>query len=404
MANIYDYLAWRGDLSFAQSPPNEVDFLILGFLSYVAWDDILPTPEENHSLSMKDAAQRYFFLHPGPVKKEDAQSIHVGVAGAALLEKAAFLPRYQDLHLCAFANELDPALEKQFAALTYLYDDCAIVAFRGTDTTIVGWKEDFFLSLSEAVPSQLAAVRYLENTQVLQNKKLFLCGHSKGGNLSVYAAARCRGEISARIHTIYNFDGPGFPLSFIQSQDYIRLLPRIYTIIPKSSVVGLLLEHREKHQIVKSAQISFLQHLPVYWEVLGVFFVREKELSQSSILLDKTLKEWLQKLNDDEKRQYIRMLFSLLEATGARRIEDLGAEGLGGLLRALRALSDLKPVEKSMLLRAVFLLIQAGNQTLYDAISTPGADLIRQGQQKIRDLIEKIRETANSILGMEDED
>ncbi len=404
MANFYDYLAWRGDLSFAQAPANEVDFLLLAWLSYVEWDQVLPSPGERASISLGQAAEKYFSLHPDLLKKDESYSIHVGISGAALLEKAALCPRFQDLQLCAFANELDLEEEKQFAALTFLLDDTAVVSFRGTDTSIVGWKEDCFLSLSEAVPAQIAAVRYLENTPVLEGRKIVLCGHSKGGNLAVYSGARCRGDISARIERIYNFDGPGFPLSFIQSQDYIRLLPRIQTIIPKSSVVGLLLEHREKHQIVKSAHISVWQHLPVYWEVLGVSFVREKELSASSILLDKTLKEWLQKLNDEEKRQYIRMLFSLLEATGATRLEELGDDALGRLIRALKALSGLKSVEKNMLLRAALLLIQSCNQTLYETVSAPGAELIRQGQQKLRELIDKIRQGADKLLGWEDEE
>ena len=404
MTNLYDYLSWRGDLSLAQSPLNEVDYLILSWLTYVPWDNIVPAPDERISLSLQDAAIRYFSLHPDAGKTEDAHSINVGLSGAALLKKAAFLPRYQDLRLCAFVNEINIEEEKQFAVLTYSYEETAIVAFRGTDTTIVGWKEDCFLALSDAVPAQLAALDYLLSTPVLQGKSLVLCGHSKGGNLSVYAACKCPGEMAARILEIYNFDGPGFPISFIQGQDYIRMLPRIHTIIPKSSVVGLLLEHREKHQIIRSAQIGVLQHNAVNWEVLGTAFIREKELSASSVLLDKTLKEWLQKLSEEEKRQYIRTLFSLLEATGATRIEELGEEGLKGLLRALRALSELKPVEKSMLLRAALLLIQAGNQTLYETISSPGAELIRQGQQMIRDLIDKIRDGADKLLGWEDEE
>ena len=404
MANLYDYLSWRGDLSLAQDSFNEVDYLILSCLAYVPWERIVSAPGEMQALSLSDAAAEFFASHPEAGKAEDIHSINVAVSAAALLKRAAGLPRYRDLRLCAFINEINTEEEKQFSALTYLYGETAIVAFRGTDTTIVGWKEDCFLALSEAVPAQLAAVEYLCANPALQQKRILLCGHSKGGNLAVYAACKSPREIAARIEEIYNFDGPGFPLSFIQGQDYIRMLPRIQTIIPKSSVVGLLLEHREKHQIVKSAHVSVWQHLPVYWEVLGPAFLREKELSATSILLDKTLKEWLQKLNDEEKRQYIRMLFSLLEATGATRLEELGEDALGGMIRALRALTGLKPEEKNMLLRAALLLIQAGNQALYESISAPGAELLRQGQQIIRDLLDKIRDGADKLLGWEEDD
>ena len=166
MPNLYDYLSWRGDLSLSQAPLNEVDYLILSWLTYVSWDHILPPPDDPAFLSLQQAADLYFSAHPDPIRPEDAHSINVAVSGAALLKKAAFLPRYRDLRLGAFANELDLQEEKQFAALTYLFGETAVVAFRGTDTTIVGWKEDCFLALSEAVPAQLSALNYVLSPEI----------------------------------------------------------------------------------------------------------------------------------------------------------------------------------------------------------------------------------------------
>lgn len=307
------------------------------------------------------------------------------MTAAVLLDRLINCPRFQGVRLCGFVNELDEREEKQFAALTVLGPDWAYISYRGTDTTFIGWKEDCCLSLAEAVPAQLSALRYLSRVPEAAGLPLYLGGHSKGGNLAVYAGVKCEAAMRRRIVRIFNNDGPGFPGTFIAGEDYHRMLGRIHTIIPEDSVVGLLLEHREAHVVVKSAQISVLQHNGVNWEVLGPEFVRVRDVSGASRALDRTLKAWLTTLDDPARRAFIDALFSLLSATGATRIEELGAEGLGGLVRALRALSGLEEEQKGMLLRAVLTLIQAGNTALYQAVTVPGAELLRQGQQKIKD-------------------
>ena len=341
MANLYDYLDWRGDLTFAQSSLNEVDSLIFSWLAYVEWDGVLPGPGAGESLPLRQAAEKYFAMHSLPEEKNAAYSILPKVTSAVLLHRLMQLERYRDIRLCAFVNELNEEENKQFAALTLLESDWAYVAYRGTDTSLVGWKEDCFLVFDQAVPAQISALQYLDQVPQLSGRRLYLGGHSKGGNLAVYAGVKSAPEMGSRIEMIFNNDGPGFPRSFIQGLDYIRMLPRIRTIIPQSSVVGLLLEHREAHTVVKSAQVSVLQHNAVHWEVKGTAFVQQKDVSGVSLLFDRTLRDWLIKLEEEEQRAFIEALFGLLEATGAKYIEDLGEDGLGKLIRALQALSDL---------------------------------------------------------------
>jgi len=403
MANLYDYLDWRGDLTFAQSPLNEVDSLIFTWLAYVEWDGVLSGPGEGEALPLWKAAEKYFDQNPLPEEKNAAYSIFPKITSAVLLHRLMQLDRYRDILLCAFVNELDEGEQKQFAALTILWEDRAYVSYRGTDTSFVGWKEDCFLVFDQAVPAQVSALKYLGQVPQLSGRRLYLGGHSKGGNLAVYAGVKCAPEIGSRIELIFNNDGPGFPLSFIQSMDYYRMLPRIRTIIPQSSVVGLLLEHREAHSIVKSAQVSVLQHNAVHWEVKGTAFVREKDVSSVSLLFDRTLKDWVAKLEEEEQRSFIETLFGLLEATGAKYIEELGEDGLGKLVRALQALSDLEWEKKSMMLRAVLLLVQAGNNRLYQALGAPGLEMIRQGQKHARSIKEWVLEALNKILGMDEE-
>lgn len=403
MANLYDYLDWRGDLTFAQSPLNEVDSLIFSWLAYVEWNGVLPGSGEGEALPLIQAAEIYFSLHSVPAEKNAAYSINPKITGAVLLQRLMGCERFRHVKLCAFANELDEGAQKQFAALTIMGEDWAYVSYRGTDTSLIGWKEDCFLVFDEAVPAQLAALEYLGRVPELEKRALYLGGHSKGGNLAVYAGVKCAPEMAMRIEKIYNHDGPGFPLSFIQGMDYMRMLPRIHTIIPQSSVVGLLLEHREAHAIVKSAQVSVLQHNAVHWEVKGTAFVREKDVSSVSLLFDRTLRDWLARLSETEQRSFIETLFGLLEATGAKYIEELGEDGLGNLIRALRALSGLEWEKKGMMLRAVLLLVQAGNSNLYQALGVPGQELLQMGQRHARTIREWIQEMLDKILGMDEE-
>ena len=384
MANLYDYLAWRGDLPLEQIPFNEVDNLIFSWLSYADWDGALPGPGEGEPLSLSRAASAFFALRPCPQAPGAAYSNNPKVTAAVLVKRLSACPRYADIRLCGFVNEIDEAAEKQFAALTILWGDRAYISYRGTDTTFVGWKEDCCLSLSEAVPAQVAAVEYLSRVPEAENRRLILGGHSKGGNLAVYAGVKCGDEIKSRVEAVYNNDGPGFPLSFIRGEDYLSMLNRIHTIIPEFSVVGMLLEHREAHVVIKSQQTAVLQHNGISWQVMGTEFVRVKELHSASMVLDRKLKAWMDTLNDADRRRFIDALFSLFFATGAKCIEELGTEGLGGLLRALRALGGLDEEQKGMLLRAVLALTAAGNSALYQAVVGPG-------QEKMKGLLDKIK-------------
>ena len=219
----------------------------------------------------------------------------------------------------------------------------------------------------------------------LSDAPLYVGGHSKGGNLAVYAAVKCDAAVQARIERVYNNDGPGFLPAFLSGDDYRRVMDRIVTIVPQSSVVGLLLEHRERHIVVKSGNVGVLQHNSANWAVLGTAFVRA-ELTAGSQAVDRTLKEWMATLDDDARRKFIDTLFTLLEATGATRIEELTAEGLGGLVRALRRLSAMDAQQKDMLWRAVLTLMRAGNGALYHTLITPGTALLAQGQKRLRSL------------------
>lgn len=316
MATMFDYLKWRGDLTFTQDPPNEVDALIFSALSYIQFDgSLLSRPED--PVLLRTAAES-FFLQEEPEK-------HVRVEkDLDLLHQAALTTRFGYTRLVMYRDTLIPEQETQFAAVTFLLDDgSAFLAFRGTDNTLVGWKEDFNMSFQQTVPAQRLAQQYIRDVAAEYGLPLRLGGHSKGGNLAVFAAARSSPQVQQRILEVYNHDGPGFTKYMMGDPGYLVMVPRIKTYIPESSVIGMLLEHEEPYTVVKSRTVSLLQHDPYTWEMMGRTFLRMEEISEDSRFLDATIKAWFAEMTNQERGQLVDVLFSLLGTGGVENAIDI---------------------------------------------------------------------------------
>ncbi len=354
MANIFDYMAWRGDLLFTQAPFNEVDNLILSELSYIDFSGLVPSLEEGGAIPLAKAAELYF----------DAwgeERIHLGLfvpdTIPKLFRQLAQSARYKDLVLMGYVNRIEFATEEQFSALTILLpDDTAYVAFRGTDDTIVGWKENFNMSFLSAVPAQLDAARYVEAIAQARPELLIVGGHSKGGNLAVYAAIH--GGVQDRILAVFNNDGPGFGHSVLNDPAYQAIRTRIRTFIPQSSIVGMLLEHEEEYEIVKSRYLGPFQHDGFSWEVMGPSFIQLPARSQSSVAVDTTLKSWLNSMDNAQREAFVDALFAIFAATGAKTLTELNTPKNARIM--LSALKNLNGDTRAMLARTIHQLFRKG--------------------------------------------
>lgn len=245
MANIFDYINWRGDLSLRDSKFNEIDNLILARFSYFPFDNILKEGEE---ITIAEAGKRF--------KKLDVQKERIlQKEDIDLFPKMAESKRFSEMKIANYINKISPEEEKQFSAITiYMPDDTIYISFRGTDNTLIGWKEDFNMSFREKVPSQLDAVEYVNRVASKYTNKIRIGGHSKGGNLAVYAASFCSKEIKDRIINIYNNDGPGFHETITINPNYIETVPKVHTLIPQTSIIGRLLYHEESYTVVQSTE------------------------------------------------------------------------------------------------------------------------------------------------------
>ncbi len=316
MTNMFDYLTWRGDLSFTQDPVNPVDALIFSTLSYVGYAGELET-DPAAVVTLKAAAEEL-------LSQENLENRYRSKTDLELLRAAAETLRFGSTRLCMYRDHLIPEQETQFAAVTFLLDDGTMfLAFRGTDYTLVGWKEDFNMSFRQVVPAQLLAKQYTREVGAEYFLPMRLGGHSKGGNLAVFAAARSSPMLQKRILEVYNHDGPGFTSYLMGDPGYLAMVPRIKTYVPQSSIIGMLLEHEEPYMVIQSKSHGVMQHDPYTWEVLGRSFIPVPEITQSSVFLDATIKTWYADMTDQERNQLVDVLYQILSADGVEKAVDI---------------------------------------------------------------------------------
>ena len=310
MADMFDYLTWRGDLSFSQAPPGPVDSLIFTSLCYVDFGDIIPRlPGPTIALEEAVAA---FLQDPQCHKKVRVE------ADLELLAAVTASDRFRNTRLSFYRNVFIPEEDTQFAAMAWHLDDGSVfLSFRGTDYTLVGWKEDFNMSFLDSIPAQRLARQYVLDFAAAYTCPIHLGGHSKGGNLAIYAAAKCPEWLQKRIVLVWNHDGPGFKEQVLQDPGYQRMIPKLRTFVPQSSIFGMMLEHEEPHTIIKSRQIGLLQHDPYTWEVCGKGFVEVEELTADSRFIDRTFKTWLAGMTTAERNEFFDTVFELLMSENA---------------------------------------------------------------------------------------
>lgn len=351
MANISDYLDWRGDISLEKDPFNEVDNLVLAQLAYTDFDGIVPGVGQGmDGITIQEAHDTFFSIYS---EKEIMARVSTTKVAPFLMHKMVKAERFKNMRLMNYINEIDEENQTQFSAVSFLLDnDTIYVAYRGTDNTIVGWKEDFNMSFLYQTPGQIRAAQYLNDCYRFAEYPLIVGGHSKGGNFAVYASAFCKRSVQDRIVRVYSNDGPGFLPEITSQESYRRITERVVSTIPESSIVGMLLENDLHHRVVKSSQTGAMQHDAMSWKVRGNHFVFADNLSESSVMLDRTLKNWIYGLEADEREEFVNILFGTLQSTGASTLDELTANKFAMMCNISKSLSSL-PQEKQMVLKDV---------------------------------------------------
>ena len=344
MGNIMDYISWRGDLTFAQSPFNEVDNLILACFSYVNLDRI-PAVTRQKGIELKKLVKEFKKLHT--IKELEADKSFIRLAPFMMMEMAKSV-RFGKCVVRNYVNEIVTEAEQQFSAVEIVLDDgTSYISFRGTDDTIIGWKEDFNLSTG-VVPAQERAVEYMQRISDKASGMLRVGGHSKGGNLAIYGSVMCK-SVHDKILEIYSNDGPGFSKEFQESPETAEMMPKIIRIIPEYSIIGTLLEHEKQPIIVASTSRGLLQHDGFSWEVQGPGLVRRDSLNKTALRFIEILHKWIDGMDTEQKRLLIEDLFATLQASGYENLSEVQSGGLKSLAAMVKRLDKFAPESRGMM-------------------------------------------------------
>ena len=344
MGNIMDYISWRGDLTFAQSPFNEVDNLILACFSYVNLDRI-PAVTRQKGIELKKLVKEFKKLHT--IKELEADKSFIRLAPFMMFEMAESV-RFGNCVIRNYVNEIVTEADEQFSAVEIVLDDgTSYISFRGTDDTIIGWKEDFNLSTG-VVPAQERAVEYMQRISDKASGMLRVGGHSKGGNLAIYGSVMCK-SVHDKILEIYSNDGPGFSKEFQESPETAEMMPKIIRIIPEYSIIGTLLEHEKQPIIVASTSRGLLQHDGFSWEVQGPGLVRRDSLNKTALRFIEILHKWIDGMDMEQKRLLIEDLFATLQASGYENLSEVQSGGLKSLAAMVKRLDKFAPESRGMM-------------------------------------------------------
>lgn len=333
-SDLFTYIQRIGKYSFAEKAFNSVDALVLSQIVYMKFDEIIPLLKHHSEHSHHDPSVHA--LHPillsNILQLPEAESIFsdpvYGELYRRMLELICESTRYGGTSMGCYTNCVDSELEHQFCGmLLHLPEDAPapyFVAFRGTDETIVGWKENFNMAYLRKIPSQAMSTSFLEKIAERTSGQIIVAGHSKGGNLSIYSSACIPVSMQHRILSVYSFDGPGFTPSFYHKTGFQNIESRIQKIIPEHSIIGLLFSTRHSCRTIQSYANGLSQHDPLTWKIVGDDFVDQSGIRRPAYHRAQRINHWMQRMSSHERKHFIDTTFELLRSTEAGTVYELG--------------------------------------------------------------------------------
>lgn len=348
MGNIIDYIHEYGKYTFTEEPLNEVDSLVLCQMVYLNFGPFVPGLEERNA----PVSIQSIYRHPDRDRILDDYWYREN--NKELFAAAVQSKRFGSLKMNYYVNIINIDDETQFSAMTYILEDKNVyIAYRGTDATIIGWKEDLNLAFSKPLHSQYLSTEYMNKVAGYIAGKFYAGGHSKGGNLAVYAAMNCSAETRERLIHVYNNDGPGFRPEIRQQGNYEDIADRVSKFIPRSSVVGMILEDHSDYEVVESKGVGLLQHNAYSWKIKGQSFVRAKNMSDGKMLRDASMNEWILSLSEEETHAFVDTLYEVVSASEASNVFEFGADWKKSLQNVFEAAKGIDDVTKKVIQKII---------------------------------------------------
>lgn len=367
MKNMLDYIKEFGHVSFEERAFSEIDALVLTELEYLPLEKIVPSDENGEKfVTVKEIAE---YMQEHKQELFDENPMMITQERHEVSQVIADAPRYQSLKFFGVVSEWDKDTTKQFAAVTVEVEPSVrLVVFRGTDDTLIGWKEDFLMTYSPLVAAQTDAKEYLAKQASLWDGDLMISGHSKGGNLAIYAAATQEEDVQLRIVDIFCLDSPGLYRSVLETKGYQNIVPLAMRYIPQDSLVGLMLESEVPYVIVKSNATGAMQHSAMTWEIEDGQFIKMEKLTKNSQLNDQTFKKWTESVSDEELELFWNVFFELLFSVGIDTVNDLYGQFMHYVQEFLKAAGDMDEEKRELLTRIALLLVSTRFEVWKDSL------------------------------------
>ena len=367
MKNMLDYIKEFGHVSFEERAFSEIDALVLTELEYLPLEKVVPSDENGENfVTVKEIAE---YMQEHKQELFDENPMMITQERHEVSQVIADAPRFQSLKFFGVVSEWDKDTTKQFAAVTVEVEPSVrLVVFRGTDETLIGWKEDFLMTYSPLVAAQTDAKEYLAKQASLWGGDLMVSGHSKGGNLAIYAAATQEEDVQLRIVDIFCFDSPGLYRSVLETKGYQNIVPLAMRYIPQDSLVGLMLESEVPYVIVKSNATGAMQHSAMTWEIEDGQFIKMEKLTKNSQLNDQTFKKWTESVSDEELELFWNVFFELLFNAGIDTVNDLYGQFMHYVQEFLKAAGEMDEEKRELLTRIALLLVSTRFEVWKDSL------------------------------------
>ena len=337
MFKIEDYIKYYKDVTINEIPINDLDLAFFTTLSY------LPIKEFDEDKKLNTVIKECNEI------KDSKLLVGMTSYGVELLNLVKDSKRYKDIVLSNFVNIVNS--QTQFGAIKIKFDNNIIISYKGTDNSLIGWKEDFRLSFMYPVYTQGMAKKYLEDNIGMFDNNIYLIGHSKGGNLAMSAGMEVKDKVFKKINRIVNFDGPGFLDKEYNSDKFKRIKDKLVNYLPENSVVGILMNNIDYH-VVKADGLGFTCHNMANWYVFGTFF-EKGELSKTSLKMHENNLLSLKQVNKKELEKVIETFYAVVENNDIHKFSDIRKMKMEDIIKTINDLSDVSSDTKKYFMESV---------------------------------------------------
>jgi len=358
---IIDYVKKYGEFSFDERKMNDVDSLVLCQLAYLKFDGLVPQVRENKPFVTIEEVSK------NPEHEKLFSDERFEKNNRALFDAVASSKRFKKLKMNCYVNIVltEEEFQTQFSAITFMMEGGTLyIAYRGTDETLIGWKEDVNMAFLSPVPGQAYSMKYLNMVVDRLRNPIILGGHSKGGNLAIYAAMNCRPAVQERIQKIYCMDGPGFRAETLRDCHYEKIESRTERVVPQSSIIGMLLETGECYKVVKSKNFGIMQHDPFSWQIKDGEFVTVPKVDHGSALLEKTINQWVYSMETEKIKKVTDILFDVVQASNTDNLIDMESDYKAALGAMKEKMNQMDGEDKEIVKQVFGVLLAMAGQNL----------------------------------------